>query len=272
MRTHLRRTAVAAALTGGAAVPTVGVAALAVAALAVVGLVAAFAVAAVGLATPARADVTVQPAEAVQGEEAVVTFAVSSDPTGSNDSNDSTGSTRGGIVKVRVSVPTAAKLTSVRTKPVAGWSADVFKARVPQAGDVCDCTAVPTVTSITWTAHAGVSIAPGTLEEFAVLVERLPKQASLAFITTQTYADGTTVRSPAPGRAGAASPANRAPRLVLRPAPAEASDLVPAAAKSDAPATTADPVARWLVAAGMLLCLAALAVAGLGVTRRHHPR
>jgi uncharacterized protein YcnI len=133
-------------------------------------------------APSAFAHVTVQPDEATKGGYAAFVLRVP-------DESDTAGT-----VKLEAKFPEEHTLTSVRTKPVPGWSAAQTKRtlRTPIQSHGAKITEV--VDTVTWTAEPGIRIAPGEYNEFPLSVGRLPDNTDRLLITAaQTYDDGRVV-------------------------------------------------------------------------------
>jgi uncharacterized protein YcnI len=146
----------------------------------------------VALATPATAHVVTDPGEATQGGYAAFAFLVPNERTDA------------GTVKLEVTLPADHPIGSVRTKPLAGWTAQVVK-----EGDA--------VRRITWTAQPGVRIDPGQFQEFKVSIGPLPTDTDkLVLPAVQTYDNGQVVAWDEPPTGGA-EPQRPAPLLTLRP-------------------------------------------------------
>jgi periplasmic copper chaperone A len=171
-------------------------------------LLVAGAVVALGAGSPAAAHVTVQGPGATQGGFAKITFRV---PT-----EEAVPTTR-----VQIVFPTDAPLSSVRTKPHAGWTAVVAKAPAARPFMVFGEEQTEQVASVTFTAAAGVGIKPGEFDEFEISAGPLPEVDTMVFKALQTYADGTVVRWIEEAVEGAAEPEKPAPVLSLAKAGAE---------------------------------------------------
>ncbi|MGH4016535.1 MAG: YcnI family protein [Pseudonocardiaceae bacterium] len=190
---------------------------------------------AVALAAPAAAHVTAQPGEATQGGYTAFAFRVPNERP------------EAGTVKLEVSLP-AEHPISVRTKPMADWTAEVVK-----DGDA--------VRTVTWTAKPGVRINPGEYQEFEVSAGPLPENTDMLVMpATQSYDSGEVVAWDAPPVAdGAQEPEHPAPVLRLLPEAAGESGAGTAAAptvtgtSASAVATATDSTARWLGGAGLFL-------------------
>ncbi|HEU0089648.1 MAG TPA: YcnI family protein [Pseudonocardiaceae bacterium] len=206
---------------------------------------------AIALATPAAAHVTAQPGQATQGGYTAFAFRVpNEDPAA-------------GTVRLEVSLPADHPIGSVRTKPLAGWTA-----RVVKEGDA--------VRQVVWTAQPGVRINPGEFQEFEVSAGPLPTDTDILVMPAkQSYDNGKVVAWAAPPVPdGAEEPEYPAPVLRLSPQAAgadgphdkdSAPSVIGAAASSADRAT--DPTARWLGGAGLILGALGLGLAAGAVLR-----
>ncbi|MDI2131901.1 YcnI family protein [Yinghuangia seranimata] len=220
------------------------------------------------LAAPASAHVTVQPVQAEQGGYAAVAFRVPNE-------NDAAGTT-----KLEVQLPEDKPLTSVRTRPLAGWTATIEKRPLATPITSHGKQITEAVAKVTWTANAGVRIAPGQYEDFEVSMGALPTDTDkLVFKALQTYDNGDVVRwidvpgpdgkepeKPAPTlklvpKAGAAGTPAASP--AAQPAPADKNLTVAAAKSSDG----SDSTARGLGVAGLVVGVLGLAVGAFGILR-----
>lgn len=192
------------------------------------------------LALPAAAHVTVDPGEAPRGGYTKLSFRVP------NERNVAT-------TKLEVAFPTDAPITSVNTRPVAGWTVAVDKVVTTDA-----------ISRVTW---SGGSIEPGEFQEFEVSVGPLPdddKIDQLVFKALQTYADGEIVRwIDDPPAAGGAEPEHPSPVLRLTAGDDHHGD---AAEEPVTPPEVDDdePLAR----AGVVLAALALVIAGIALLRQ----
>lgn len=183
-----------------------------------------------------------------------------------------------GTVKVQLSLPTEYGITSARTKPVAGWTAQIQKKTLDApvtngAGDQVR----EVVTGITWTAEQGQEIAAGTTEyqEFAVSLGRLPSNIdTLLLPTAQTYDSGKVVRWDQPPAPDGSEPEHPAPNVRLAAASehghggaGEQGKAKPAEGASDGSAGSGDSTARWLGGAGLVVGALGLGL-GAGATLR----
>lgn len=204
------------------------------------------AVAAVVAATPALAHVTAQPGNASKGGYTVVSFRVP------NESDTA------GTVALKVTLPTDHPLTSVRTTPIAGWTATTTQVTLNPPVQSGGRTITQAVGTITWTAAPGNRIGPGQYLDFPVSVGPLPSDVdSIMLPASQTYDDGKVVDWNQPAAAaGAAEPEHPAPVVKLTAAApaadaAHADHGVSAAAVGASDGT--DATARWLAGGGLLL-------------------
>jgi uncharacterized protein YcnI len=214
---------------------------------------------AVGLATlacagTASAHVTADPEQAEQGGYAKIAFRVP------NERPDS------GTVKLTVTLPADHPLTSMRTKPVPGWTAQVQKARLDHPVEVEGTQVTEAVRSITWTAQPGTRIGPDEFAEFEVSMGKLPTDTrQLVFPTDQTYESGEVVSWNAPPPAeGAEEPEHPAPSVTLVPEPESGHGHGPGHRHGEEKHANhgADNTARWLGGAGLVVGALGL---GIGV-------
>ncbi|MFB9906552.1 YcnI family copper-binding membrane protein [Allokutzneria oryzae] len=197
-------------------------------------------------AGPALAHVTAQPGTAEQGSYTKIAFRVPNE------------SATAGTVKLEVTLPAEHPLTSVRTRPVPGWKAEVTKAPLPTPIDSHGTKITEAVRTITWTAEPGTKIGNNEFGEFEVSLGKLPENTDkLVLPTTQTYDDGKVVKWDAPPTDGA-EPDRPAPVLKLTKSAAAAggshSHGGSAPATEHAASTeTADNTARLLGGAGLVV-------------------
>ncbi|SFR17010.1 Uncharacterized protein YcnI [Lentzea waywayandensis] len=215
--------------------------------------VAGFAV--LGTPTIASAHVSAQPAEFTQGGRATFAFRVPNE-------RDNAGTT-----KIEVTLPQDTPLTSVRTKPLAGWKAEVVKGKLDKPVTIAGKEVTEAFKTITWTAEPGVKINVNEYQEFFVAIGTLPEgKDKLELPTKQTYENGEVVDWAQAAGADGKEPEHPAPALKL--APKAAGDdghgghgTTPAANSTDtheASVAGSDKTARYLGGAG-------LAVGALGL-------
>ena len=207
----------------------------------VLGVLAVTGVATLLTAAPALAHVTAQPGTAEQGGYTKVAFRVPNE------------SSTAGTVKIEVTLPAEHPLTSVRTKPVPGWKAEVTKAPLATPVESHGTKITEAVRTITWTADAGVKIGNNEFAEFEVSLGKLPENTDkLVMPTTQTYDDGKVVKWEQQPTNGA-EPERPAPVLKLTPKAAAASGSHSHGGESAAATETADNTARMLGGAGLVV-------------------
>lgn len=179
-----------------------------------------------------------------------------------------------GTVKVEVDFKPEYAISSVRYRPVPGWTAEVTRTALPapvKNGKNLDVTQV--VTKVVWTAQPGGGIARGAdeFQEFGITASTLPSTVdSLVLPATQTYDNNKVVRWNEVATPGGQEPEHPAPtvRLVSAPAGGDHAMTMNAQDTSAPPAgNTSDSTARWLGGAG--LAAGALGVGfGLGAMVR----
>lgn len=168
-----------------------------------------------------------------------------------------------GTTEVEVTVPAEYGITSARTKPVPGWTAEVT-----ETDDV--------VTRIVWKAEDGHEIAAGTTsyEEFEIVLGALPEDVdTLVLPTSQTYADGKVVKWDEPPTEGS-EPERPAPVVELAESSghghgtgSEPATGATGATDTEADTGTTDDTARWLGGAGLALGALGFGL-GIGATLR----
>lgn len=206
---------------------------------------------AIALAGSASAHVSVNSTDARQDGFGKVTVRVPNE------------SETAGTTKVSVSMPTDVVLRSVRVKPHAGWTFSAPKVTLAKPVKQGDTTVTEAVSIITWTADKGVSIKPGSFDEFEFSAGKLPaKAASISFPAIQTYSDGKVVKWNQPEVKGAAEPEHPAPVLTLLLA--EGSEKAPVAVTAPT-AAGSDSVARGVAAGAAVVAVGGV---GLGLRRK----
>jgi uncharacterized protein YcnI len=211
-------------------------------------------------ATPALAHVTAQPAQAEQGDYAVIALRV---PTESDSA---------GTVKLQVTLPTDTPISSVRTTPRPGWTATMTKVPLNPPVERNGRTLTEAINTVTWTADPGTRIGPGEFADFPLSLGPLPEVDRLVLPAVQTYDDGEVVAWDQASTPDGAEPERPAPTVSLSPAavaPGGPAAAPLAAVQPPAPAAgPADPTARWLGGAGLLLGALGLGL-GAGSLLRH---
>jgi uncharacterized protein YcnI len=196
---------------------------------------------------PAWAHVTISPASAPKGSDAVLGFNVA-------DESESASTT-----EVVIVFPTDHPIATALVEPIAGWTAKVDTVKVEKPIQTDEGAVTEAVSRVTW---SGGNIEPGQFQQFAVSVG-LPDDAdSLVFKALQTYSDGTVVRWIEETTPGAAEPEHPAPVLTLTSAAGATSPTTaattPAARSSDVADSNDVDTARNLAVIGIV-------VGGLGL-------
>ncbi len=230
--------------------------------------------AAIGLtvgAGVAFAHVTVNPASAVAGSYAKLTFRVPNE------------SATAATTRLTVDFPTDRPFASVSVKKEPGWTAKVTTAKLPTPiSDDDNATITQAVSSITWTADATGKISLGQFAEFDVSVGPVPNVPSLAFSAVQFYDDGSVVKWGQPRPASGAEPEHPAPMLTVSAAAGSSASAsasaaggatVPAAAvpatavAGSPPAGSDDGVARTISVSGILVGAVGLLIGAVALRR-----
>lgn len=131
----------------------------------------------------ASAHVTVAPASTSENGYSQLTFSVP------NESE--TAATN----KVEIQLPTEQPFTSVRVKPMSGWTAEVVTGNLPEPVTTDDgVTLTEAARSVVWTAEPGSEISQQEYQTFAISVGRLPEAGSTVLLPAdQSYTDGSVV-------------------------------------------------------------------------------
>jgi uncharacterized protein YcnI len=183
-----------------------------------------------------------------------------------------------GTVKLEVKMPADTPVTSARTRPMAGWTAQITKVALDKPVKVHGAEIKEAISSVTWTAAAGTRIAPGEFEEFELSVGPLPETDQLVMPAIQTYEGGKVVAWDQPPAEDGAEPEHPAPVIALAPegedhhgGSAASVDAQNAASESDDADAVAvsgsDDTARWLGGAGLVVGALGLGF-GVGATLR----
>ena len=170
-------------------------------------------VAAIGAATAtlmtfglgaATAHVTATPDAPAEGASTQVTFRVPS------ESQTAT------TTKIKVDLPTATPFTSVRVKPVPGWTAEVLRGTLPQPVTVNGATITEAPLSVSWTANdASSQLTIDQYQLFSVYVGRLPMAGTTVMLpVAQSYSDGSVRNWDDPVVEGQGEPEDPAPSFV----------------------------------------------------------
>jgi uncharacterized protein YcnI len=187
-----------------------------------------------------------------------------------------------GTVKLEIKLPAEYPLTSARTKPMPGWTAQITRITLDKPVKVHDTEVKEAVSSVTWTAAAGTRINPGEFQEFELSAGPLPEGTDqLVIPAIQTYDNNKVVAWDAPPvEEGAEEPEHPAPVIDLAApgddhhgSPAVAPENVAAesgdddGAVTEASAASTDDTARWLGGAGLVVGALGLGF-GVGATLR----
>jgi uncharacterized protein YcnI len=180
-----------------------------------------------------------------------------------------------GTVKMEIKLPAQYPVTSARTKPMPGWTAQVTTVTLDKPIKVHDTEVKEAVSSVTWTAAAGTRINPGEFQEFELSAGPLPEGTDqLVIPAIQTYDNNTVVAWDAPPvKEGGEEPEHPAPVIELAAPGGDhhgsatvAPENVAAASSTEAAAST-DDTARWLGGAGLVVGALGLGF-GVGATLR----
>ncbi|MCT2586567.1 YcnI family copper-binding membrane protein [Actinophytocola gossypii] len=188
---------------------------------------------------------------AEQGAYSKITFRVP------NERDDS------GTVKLEIKLPADAPMSSVRPKPMPGWTAQVTMATLDEPIESHGAEITEAASSVTWTANQGTRIAPGEFGEFELAVGPLPEVEELVIPAIQTYESNEVVAwDQVPGDDGE-EPESPAPVIELAPASEDDAHggAAPAANETDgeesddtaAAEDASDSTARWLGGAGLVV-------------------
>ncbi|GAB3704710.1 YcnI family protein [Amycolatopsis oliviviridis] len=181
-----------------------------------------------------------------------------------------------GTVKVEITLKPEYALSSVRTKPIPGWKAEVVKTKLPAPVTTASGTQITeAVTKVSWTAEPGTKIAAGSTEfqEFQISAGQFPTNVdAIEFPATQTYENNKVVEWNQPTPASGEEPEHPAPSVKLAEKTGDGhggghgSDAK-ATEESHAASSSSDNTARWLGGAGLVVGALGLGV-GAGATLR----
>lgn len=185
-----------------------------------------------------------------------------------------------GTVKLELRLPADAPLTSARTRPMAGWTAQITKVALDEPIEVHGAEIKEAISTVVWTAKPGTRINPGEFEEFELSTGPLPETNQLVIPAIQTYDNNKVVAWDAPPvEEGEEEPERPAPVVDLAPegeddhgsAPvanaAAADDGGDGAGDVNEAADGTDDTARWLGGAGLAVGALGLGF-GVGATLR----
>lgn len=137
---------------------------------------------AVAVPLSASAHVSVTPNTAEAGSYALITVKVP------NESEDA------GTNKLELDLPTDTPFVSVSYVPVAGWTAELVREKLPAPVKVGESEITEAVTKIVYTADKGNEIVAGQLQTFGVSLGPVPDTGSVQLAAIQTYTDGSVVK------------------------------------------------------------------------------
>jgi uncharacterized protein len=172
----------------------------------------------------ASAHITVAAPEATSGgSDVVISFRVPDESEAAR------------TVGLKVRLPGDTTIASVLVQPKPGWTASVSNTKLSTPIKTDDGEITEAVSEIEWKVSAGTpGIGPGQFDEFVFIAGQLPQAKSLTFKAIQTYSDGSSVswiEEPAPG--SSAEPEHPAPVLTLGAgSPSEAASSEPASSES----------------------------------------
>ncbi len=178
-----------------------------------------------------------------------------------------------GTVKVEVTIKPEYAFATVRTRPIAGWTAEVVKSKLPAPVTTASGTQITeAVTKVSWTAQPGTKIAAGSAEfqEFQISAGAFPTNVDVVeFPAAQTYENGKVVNWNEPTPASGEEPEHPAPsvKLAAKSEGGHGGAGHTEEAAASAPSSSSDNTARWLGGAGLIVGALGLGV-GAGATLR----
>jgi uncharacterized protein YcnI len=217
----------------------------------------------------ASAHVSVVPDSTSEGGYSQLTFKVPSESKTATTS------------KIKVELPAATPFTSVRVKPVPGWTAEIVRGALPQPVTVEGATITEAALSVTWTANNAESqLSSDQYQVFSLSVGRLPKSGTTVTLpVAQSYSDGSVRNWDDPVVEGQGEPDEPAPSFVTTAAQeghgaAGHGAAAPAAQTAELSATAAvTPAAdNTLGIAGLGAGILGLALGSAALIRTRTPR
>ncbi|WP_026532981.1 YcnI family copper-binding membrane protein [Arthrobacter sp. H41] len=165
---------------------------------------------ALGVGT-ASAHVSVAPASTTENGYSQLTFSVPNE------------SETAGTNKLEVQLPADTPFTSVRVKPIEGWTAEVVSGELPEPVTTPDgATVTVAPLSVVWTAEAGNEISQQEYQTFAISVGRLPESGTVVTLpAVQSYTDGSVRAWDEPAVEGGEEPESPAPAFTTTAAEGE---------------------------------------------------
>lgn len=174
---------------------------------------------------------------------------------------------------IEVQLPTDTPFTSVRAKPVEGWTAEVVRGELPEPVEIDGATITEGVLSVIWTAGSEESsLSRDEYQIFSLSVGTLPEAGTTVTLPViQTYTDGSVSSWDDVAEEGAEEPESPAPSFVTtaeteggghgQDAPATGEAEAADAEQASATESTATQPVIWVALAAGLLGLAAGALA-----------
>jgi uncharacterized protein YcnI len=208
-------------------------------------------------AAPAFAHVTANPSTVQKGGYGVVTFRVTNEDAAA------------GTVALTVTLPPDHPFSSVRTTPIAGWTATPNEVTLnPPLKDDDGNAITKTIGSVTFKANPGNRIGPGQYMEFPLSLGPFPDNVDvLRMPAVQTYDNGKVVNWADPPNADGSEPEHPAPSVSLTAATGDQHGGMSASAAPAEPPSADDTTARWLGGAGLLVGALGLGLGGGAVLR-----
>lgn len=135
--------------------------------------------------------------------------------------------------KLEVELPTDTPFTSVRAKPVEGWTAEVIRGELPEPVTVDGATITEAPLSVVWTANDEAhQITSDQYQTFSISVGKLPEAGTTVMLpAAQSYTDGSVRNWEEPAMEGEEEPENPAPSFVTTSE--ETTEADPAAAETE---------------------------------------
>lgn len=172
----------------------------------------------------ASAHVGVTPESTTAGGYTELTFSVPNE------------SETAGTNKVKVELPTETPFTSVRAKPVPGWTAEVITSELPEPVEAQGTTVTKAPASVVWTAD-DKGILPEQYQTFSISVGTLPEAGTTVMLpTAQFYTDGSVSAWGETEAASGEEPAGEAPSFTTTAeGAADEQESAPAATETESP-------------------------------------
>jgi uncharacterized protein YcnI len=214
-----------------------------------VGVIAALTVS-VGVAS---AHVSVSSEDAAPGGFGTFTFLVP-------DESD-TAST----VAVRIQIPKAAAMASLRTQPIPGWTVTTTTAELPKPVKDDDGQEITSYVSVVeFRAADGGGIRPGEFQQFALSGGPFPDAEQVVFPVVQSYSDGTESAWIEPTVEGQPEPELPAPVLSLAADPAPSASAPATATAAAGEHSHGEVIARDPSGLALFFSILAILMGGTG--------